>query len=133
MNIMPANRAPENAVAHFLERNDEIKKETLLYSGYVVEMNGTIEGCFSLEEMEEGIFWLKQLYITKTEAAKLPFLIEGIVTLAKKKQAKVIYVHSHQPVIDILLEALQFHPQKESVFEEEYPIKQGSWWSYNVS
>ncbi|MGM8364768.1 hypothetical protein ACLIBG_04700 [Virgibacillus sp. W0181] len=133
MNIMPANRASENTLAHFLDRNKDIKKESLLYSGYVVEVEGAIEGCFSLEQMEEGIFWLKQLYITQTHAARLPYLLEGILTLVKRKQAKVIYVHSHQPVIDLLLEALQFNPQKESVFSEEYPITQGNWWSYKVS
>lgn len=133
MNIMPANRTSEDTLAHFLHRNKDIKKESLLYCGYVVEIDGTIEGCFSLEQMEDGVYWLKQLYITKNHASKLPYLLEGILTLVKRKQAKVIYVHSHQPVIDILLEALQFHPQKESVFAEEYPITQGNWWSYNVS
>ncbi|MGM8211423.1 hypothetical protein ACLIBH_01385 [Virgibacillus sp. W0430] len=133
MNIMPATRASEHTLAHFLERNIEIKKETLLYCGYVVEIDGKIEGCFSIEQMEEGVYWLKQLYITKNHAARLPYLLEGILTLVKKKQAKVIYVHSHQPVIDILLEALQFHPQKGNVFAGEYPKTQGNWWSYNVS
>jgi hypothetical protein len=63
----------------------------------------------------------------------LPFLIEGILTLAKEHEVKGVYVHSHQPTVDIILEALQFHPQKEHVLVDKYPVTHGNWWSYRVS
>ncbi|GAB3044840.1 GNAT family N-acetyltransferase [Virgibacillus ainsalahensis] len=133
MNLIPAYRASEEDLEQFFEKNNHVKKDSLLLKGHVVEINEKIEGCFVLEEMEEGVFWLKQLYITQTEAAKLPFLLDAILMLAKKKQAKKIYVHSHQPVVDLLLEALQFNPQKGKVFVDKYNANEGNWWSYSVS
>ncbi|MEC5424455.1 hypothetical protein QGM71_13225 [Virgibacillus sp. C22-A2] len=133
MKLIPAIQATEEQINSFLKNNDNVNKHSLIEKGYVVEINQKIEGCFILEAMEEGVYWLKQLYITKSEAAKLPILLESILTLAKQQQAKLIYVHSHQPVVDILLEALQFHPQKERVFVDKYDVNEGSWWSYSVS
>lgn len=133
MNLIPAYHASKEDLASFLEKNPHIQKETFLNSGYAVEINGEIEGCFNLNQMESGVYWLKQLYITKAEAAKLPVLIESILALAKNQQAKVIHVHSHQPMVDILLEALQFHLQKEMLFKDKYPVNNGNWWSYSVS
>ncbi|PAV31371.1 hypothetical protein CIL05_01580 [Virgibacillus profundi] len=133
MKLIPAYQASENQIDQFLHKNQNVEKDSLLQMGYVVEIQDQIEGCFILEAMDEGVYWLKQLYITKSEAAKLPILLESILTLAKKQQAKRVYVHSHQPVVDILLEALQFRPQKEKVFVDKYNADQGSWWSYSVS
>ncbi|WP_156291995.1 GNAT family N-acetyltransferase [Oceanobacillus salinisoli] len=134
MNIIPAKKATAEQLEDFFNRNENLDKDGLLDKGYVVEMNENIEGCFILDEVEEeGVYWLKQLYITRTEANKLPVLLESILTIAKSKQAKSVYVHSHQPVVDILLEALQFHPQTESSFVDKHPIDKGNWWSYNVS
>ncbi|MED4475656.1 hypothetical protein [Oceanobacillus caeni] len=99
-----------------------------------VAFHFTMKRCFILDEMDEkDAYWLKQLYITRTEANKLPVLLESILTIAKSLKAKSVYVHSHQPVVDILLEALQFHPQKDASFVDKYPLKKGSWWTYNVS
>ncbi|WP_373893986.1 hypothetical protein ACUL41_02310 [Virgibacillus natechei] len=133
MNLITAYSAPEEKLDHFLENNRNVNKESLLRSGYVVEIEGQIQGCFSLEKMDEGVYWLKQLYITKAEAAKLPVLLESILNLAKEQDAKKVYVNSHQPVVDVLLEALQFHPQKEEVFVGKSNQKEGNWWTYNVS
>lgn len=130
--ILAKNMSYEQLEA-FFNKNPSVNKGTVFEKGYVVEMNHTIEGCFILDKVEEGIYWLKQLYITQTEAGKLPFLLEAILVLAKEQNAKSVYVHSHQPIVDILLEALQFHPQKESLFKDKYPVKGGNWWAYNVS
>ncbi|WP_042221405.1 GNAT family N-acetyltransferase [Oceanobacillus manasiensis] len=133
MKLILANQADEKKLELFLEKNESINKASLIRAGYVVEVAEEIVGCFSLETMEEGIYWLKQLYINQTNASKLPVLLESILTLAKQKQAKSVYVHSHQPVVDILLEALQFHPQKEKLFVDKYRREEGNWWLYHVS
>ncbi|WP_010648379.1 hypothetical protein [Oceanobacillus massiliensis] len=133
MKIIPAKDASYVQLEAFFEKNVNVNKKQVYEKGYVVEIKQKIEGCFVLEQVEENIYWLKQLYITQTEAGRLPFLLESILTLAKQQNAKSVYVHSHQPVVDILLEALQFHPQKEHMFEDKYPTNKGSWWAYNVS
>ncbi|WP_077329355.1 hypothetical protein [Virgibacillus siamensis] len=133
MKLIPANKAPKKELARFLEMNENVDGKLLVDKGYAVEVNEKIEGCFVLDAVENDIYWLKQLYITKSAAAKLPVLLEGILTLAKKKQARKVYVHSHQPMVDILLEALQFHPQAGSEWVNKYPIEKGNWWTYNVS
>lgn len=134
MNIIPANKAQEEQLQEFFTRNENLDKDGLMEKGFVVEINSKIEGCFLLDQMDEkDVYWLKQLYITRTEANKLPVLIESILTIAKTMEAKRVYVHSHQPVVDILLEALQFHPQTDTSFVDKYPLKRGNWWTYNVS
>ncbi|WP_068673804.1 hypothetical protein [Oceanobacillus sp. Castelsardo] len=134
MHIIPANKATDEMLEEFFNRNENLDKNSLVEKGFVVEIGSKIEGCFILDEMDEkDAYWLKQLYITRTEANKLPVLLESILTIAKSMDAKSVYVHSHQPVVDILLEALQFHPQTDAGFVDKYPLKKGSWWTYNVS
>ncbi|AXI10640.1 hypothetical protein CUC15_17590 [Oceanobacillus zhaokaii] len=133
MNIIPALQADETQLEKFFKQNESIDRETLLKSGYVVENQSVIEGCFSLEPVENEVYWLKQLYITKSAANKLPFLLEAILLMAREKRAKSVYVHSHQPVVDILLDALQFNRQNNTNFVDNHPITKGNWWSYNVS
>lgn len=133
MQIYKVEEADEEAVNDFLYRNNNVSKEPLLAHGYVVEMNGRIDGCFVLEPMEDGHYWLKQLYITQSEAKKLPVLLEGILVIAKKIEAKCVYVHSHQPVVDILLEALQFKREGQIELKKMDSQKNGNWWTYNVS
>jgi len=133
MKIMPVKHAVYEQLKDYLERNDNINKQLLLQKGYVVEISGQIEASFILEELDADILWLKQLYITQSKAAKLPVLLETILQLARKREAKRVYVHSHQPVVDILLEALSFQPEKQNKFIDEKSLMTGSWWSYQVS
>lgn len=133
MQILKVKEAKKQAVNDFLDRNDNVSKDCLLTHGYVVEMNGRIDGCFVLEPMENQAFWLKQLYITQSEARKLPVLLEGILVIARKIEAKCVYVHSHQPVVDILLEALQFKREEQIEVRKIDQHKKGNWWTYNVS
>lgn len=135
MHMIRANDVAYDRLKVFLEKNQLVDKVNLLKNGYVVEIQDKIEGCFILEKMceGEGEYWLKQLFITKEHAAMLPVLLEAILTLAKQQQAIMVYVHSYQPVVDLLLEALQFHPQKEKVFVDKQTITKGNWWSYSVS
>lgn len=133
MHLIRAFETSNEQLEAFLEKNKGVDKDSLLKMGYVVEIAEKIEGCFILEAVEEDVYWLKQLYITKEHTPMLPVLLEAILTLAKKQQAISVYVHSHQPVVDLLLEALQFHPQKEKVFVDKPPINKGNWWTYSVS
>ncbi|MFD1036867.1 GNAT family N-acetyltransferase [Virgibacillus byunsanensis] len=133
MKLIPTEQASVEKVNVFLEKNQDINRELLFQIGYVAEVNDRISGCFMLDTMEEGVYWLKQLYITPDAATSLPALLESVLALAKQKHAKQVYVHSHQPMVDVLLEALQFHPQRSNNIVDNYPRNRGSWWMYNVS
>ncbi|MHA6250668.1 GNAT family N-acetyltransferase [Oceanobacillus sp. CAU 1775] len=133
MKIMSVKQAVYKELQDYLDRNEYISKNVLLENGYVVEISGKIEGSFVLEEIDEATLWLKQLYITQAQAAKLPALLETILQLARKRNAKSVYVHSHQPVVDILLEALKFQVTENKLSIPTKPSASGSWWSYHVS
>src|SRR5690625_7839158 len=107
MNLIRANQASKTQVEHFLETNEGINREDLLETGYVMMVDGEIEGCFNLESVDEGYYWLKQLYITKSKANVLPFLLEAILTVANEQQAKRVDVHSHQQTVNNIVGALQ--------------------------
>lgn len=134
MKVMAAQQTPIDKLENFLQTAEEFNKDGLLKEGYVVEIEGEIKGCFVLSTMEEeDIYWLKQLYIAKEAAGHLPVLLETILQMSKGKQAKTLYVHSHQPVVDLLLEALQFNPQPKQELSSKLSKKPGNWWAYQVS
>ncbi|SFB26336.1 hypothetical protein SAMN04488072_11234 [Lentibacillus halodurans] len=133
MELIAANHASEEKLEQFLQNNQDVERNLLLEKGYVVELKGTIEGCFVMDLVDNDVYWLKQLYVTKNAAASLPVLLEAILAMAKEKQAKQVFVHSHQPMVDVLLESLQFYPQKENTFVGTSPDKEGNWWTYHVS
>ena len=131
--LIQASRVSQELVSEFLQNNQQIEIGSILKLGYLVEINNKISGCFILDEIEDGLYWLKQLYITKTEAIKIPALVEAILVLARQQNAVKVYVNSHKLMIDIILESLQFHPQEDSKFLERYYVSEGKWWVYNVS
>ncbi len=133
MKLIAANQTSQEKLENFLKSNDNVEQDLLKKKGYVVEIEDNIQGCFILDSIDEGVYWLKQLYITKDYAKSLPILLEAILAMAKEKQATKVFVHSHQPMVDVLLEALQFYPQKENTLVDKRPIDKGSWWTYNVS
>lgn len=133
MNLLRANQVPEEKLDQFLTCNENLNKENLLKKGYVVEIDHHIKGCFIIEHIEKDLYWLKQLYITQPEARFLPLLLESILALAKKQHAKKVFVHSHQPMVDIILESLQFHPQSKNIWLDEFINHKGQWWTYHVS
>ncbi|HLR09233.1 MAG TPA: hypothetical protein VK136_08265 [Bacillota bacterium] len=133
MKIIPAAHAPKMQLRSFLDTNNMIDEARLLAAGYVVEMKGRLEGCFVLEAIDSDVYWLKQMYMTKNAALSLPGLLEAVLALAKQKQAQTVYVYSHQLFVDIILEALQFHPQEKGIVVDNDANKPGNWWAYNVS
>lgn len=133
LKLIGANHVSEQQLDQFLESVTSISKETLLKEGYVIIVDEEIKGCFTLLSLTEEVFWLKQLYIQPEIANNLLVLIETILLMIKKMKAKKLYVHSQQPVLDIILDALQFEKTKEEVQVEQKPNLVGKWWEYDVS
>ncbi len=134
MNIIEASEVTKERLEQFLENNNQIDISSLLNTGYVVEYDDKIIGCFELAPIENGAYWLKQLYIIRNEAVKLPVLLEFILVFAKQKKAKVVYAHSEQPVTDLLLESLSFSLQTSQSLQLQQAVKRkGHWWSYKYA
>lgn len=133
MKIMPTRQTPIDKLDDFLQTAENFNREGLLEDGYVVEIDEEIKGCFVLTTMEDDVYWLKQLYITKESANHLPVLLETILQMTKGKDARKLYVQSHQPVVDLLLQALQFYPQRNEQIHRSQGKEQGNWWAYEVS
>src|SRR5699024_6285781 len=91
-----SHQVPMEEVENFILQAEHVDLKALLTEGYVVKMDGTIQGCFALSTMEKDILWLKQLHIMQPFARYLPVLLEIILQMTKEKQAKKLYVHSHQ-------------------------------------
>lgn len=136
MKFIQASQVNKQRLEQFLKNNHQIEMHSLLKTGYVVEYNEKIIGCFELQSIDNGAYWLKQLYIIRNEAVKLPVLLEFILVFAKQREAKVVYAHSEQPVTDLLLESLHFSlqpEQSEQHFQLQKTIsRKGHWWSYKV-
>lgn len=132
MEIISAIDVEKELLENFLHRNHHIELANLVKDGFVVSSDEEIIGCFSLESLGNDAYWLKQLYVIQSAARKLPRIVETILTIAKEKQAKIIYAHSEQPVTDLLLQSLSFSLQEEQ--KETVPRKcdKGHWWTYNV-
>lgn len=134
MELIRANKISFDQLEHFLEQNEAVDGKKLIQSGYVVVSDESIIGCFVLESVDAFTsYWLQQLYMVRKEAAKLPVLLESIIQLAREQDVKRVYVHSHQPGVDVLLEALQFTQQTKRglAFQKKRPT--GNWWTYSVS
>lgn len=133
MELILAKDVSHGRLDPFLESNPDVDKFLLIDEGYVVLIDEQIEGCFIVNKMDNGIHWLKKLHVTKRAAQGLPVIIESILTIAKENQATCLYVHSQQPLVDILLESLQFRPQKDAATVNIPARENGNWWAYHVS
>lgn len=133
MDLIPVSYVSEEDLQQFLQKNSHVDAEKLTEHGYLVKIGEEFHGCFVLDPLQEDIYWLRQLYMNQQKADRLPFLLDAILTLAARKRIKRVYVHSHQPVVDLLLEALQFHKEQENQYVDNPPGTKGKWWSYQVS
>lgn len=133
MKLIRANAAPMEKVSSFLANNQQIEQQSLLKSGYIVEINDRITGCFNLEPINQEMFWLRQLYITQSAAIKLPVLVESILALATAQKAEFVYVKSHKLMLDLILESLLFEVQEKGPFEQSSDEDWGKWWVYEIS
>ncbi|WLV24222.1 hypothetical protein QR721_11330 [Aciduricibacillus chroicocephali] len=132
MELIQANEAIFEELQSFVTKNRSIDVRTLANEGYVIRIPGKIIGCFVLEKQSFEDRWLKQLFIEREEAARLPYILEAILLLAREQQTRQVHVHSHQPALDILLEALQFSPQESPASSGQTGEKIGNWWIYQV-
>lgn len=133
MELILAKNVSHARLDKFLGDNPDVDKSLLIEKGYVVQIDEQIEGCFVVDVMDSGVHWLKRLHVTKRAAEGLPVIIESILTIAKENQATCVYVHSQQPLVDILLESLQFSPQKDAETVNIPARDNGNWWAYHVS
>jgi len=133
MELIRANQVSKELLINFLQGNQNVNEDQLLDKGHVVVDNDRLIGCFVLEEVEDNQIWLQQLYVIKEEAMKLPILIEAILTLAKQQAAMTIYVNSHQLLVDIILESLQFRQEAEGVLLNGIYRSTGKWWTYPIT
>lgn len=133
MKLIQAKYASEKRLNKFLENNQEVDKMKLMKQGYVVKISNKIIGCFTLERINDGRYWLNQLYITNTEAVTLPILVEAILVLAKQQKATEVFVNSHKLMVDIILDTLQFRQQVEAPFLAKCLKSEGKWWSYAIT
>ena len=132
LRIIKASQLSEKDVYDFLKNAHQIDIQSVLKSGYLLEIDGKICGCFVLEEMTDHIFELKKFYLISTEAIKIPPLFEAILTIAKEKKAKKVYVYSQKLMTDIILESFNFYPQEDTVFPKKEGEDEGKWWFYTM-
>jgi len=133
MKIVKASQLPEKNISEFLKSAHQIKVENILQSGYMLEVNDEISGCFILEKMADKIYELKKFYLISTEAIKIPTLFEEILSIAKEIGAKQVFVHSHKLMTDIILESLNFYPQADQIIINTSIKNSGKWWSYTIA
>ncbi|MDY0409502.1 hypothetical protein ACFFIS_13005 [Virgibacillus soli] len=133
MKLIAAKHIATEEMEQFIQTAQHVEQKHLLKEGYVVKMNDEIKGCFVLSSIEKDKYWLKQMYIAQDVAASLPVLLETIIVLVKELEAEKLIVHSHQPVLDMILDALQFHQQEHAQIVDKPMRKQGNWWAYEVS
>lgn len=130
--IFQARELPEKYVHEFLKNVQEIQISSILESGYILEINQTIRGCFNLQKIKGNIYELKQFYVIKTEDIEISLLFDMIIAMARKLGAKEIWVNSHKLMIDILLERLQFYPQNSKSQLGNHVKMSGKWWTYPI-
>lgn len=129
MKLIPVSQLQEKGVRDFLKNVPQIQYRSLIRSGFILEVNSKIRGCFNLEKVTGDIYELRQIYVITTDDIEIPLLFEMIIALAKEFGAKEIWVNSHKLMVDILLEKLKFYPQKS----KEHVKSSGKWWSYTIS
>lgn len=132
LRIIKANQLPEKNIHHFIKNAEQIYIEDILRLGYMIEIDGKICGCFVLEEQTDQIYELKNFYLITTEAIKIPSLFEAMLSIAKEKSAREVYVYSQKLMTDIILESLNFYSQEDANFPKRDEENEGKWWSYTI-
>ncbi|WP_080872354.1 hypothetical protein [Oceanobacillus timonensis] len=133
MQIYQVKEAKIELMEEFIQKNEGLSGKKLTKDSYVVEINGKIEGCFNLYMVDDSTYWLKQLYLTKEHVQKLFVVFESVLVISRENNIKCVYVHNQSPVVDILLESLQFKRESDVTFKNINSEKTGNWWAYQVS
>lgn len=103
------------------------------HTSYVIEQDGSIISWFQIDYLNHDDLWLKKLFIVQSEALKLPDVLQTIVKFANRNKVTTIYVHSKQPVTDLLLSSFSFTLQPSQRLQPFQLAKRGNWWSYTFS
>lgn len=134
MKLKKATAIPESELNTFIGQHDWFHQVEIINknSSYVIQDGETIISWFQLESIDEENVWLKKLFISQNEALKLPSVLHTIIEYAKSENAHTIFVHSKQPVTDLLLSSFSFSlqsPDTRFPFQEE---REGNWWFYKL-
>src|SRR5690625_2319500 len=133
MELIRANQVSKDLLINFLQGNQNVNEDQLLDKEHVVVDNDRLIGCCVREAVEDNQIWLRQMYVSREEAMKIPILIEATVTLAKQQAAMTIYVNSHQLLVDIILASLQSRQEAEGVLLNGIYRSTGKWWTYPIT
>lgn len=134
MKLLKATDVSESELNLFIGKHDWFDQVEALNkkSSYVIRDGQTIISWFQLESIDFENYWLKKLFISQNEALKLPNVLLSIIEYAKQENARTLYVHSKQPVTDLLLSSFQFTlqlPDERYSFQDE---REGNWWYFNL-
>lgn len=133
MQVKKAISVKEDMLKQFILEANGLQISANLYRGYVIVDSEKIICWFELEQLSDMQCWLKQLFILREEALKLPYVFEYILQFIKMNNLKSIYVHSNQLVTDLLLESLSFSVERNDHFNIKFEKDSGTWWTYHVS
>lgn len=133
MQVKKAISVEEAKLKAFLAEANGLTISANIYNGYVIEHLDKIICWFELERFTELQCWLKQLFILREEALKLPYVFEYILQFMKAEQVQCLYVHSDRLVTDLLLESLSFSVREDKPQTLRCDKVSGTWWTYDVS
>lgn len=102
-------------------------------TSYVIEDHGRIITWFQIDYINQVDMWLKKLFIVQTEALKLPTVLHTIIRFAYENDIARMYVHSKQPVTDLLLNSFSFTLQSDQHLQSFQAAEEGNWWYYSLA
>ncbi|HEY4600790.1 MAG TPA: hypothetical protein VIG73_05875 [Cerasibacillus sp.] len=131
MKLAKAHTVQGPLLESFIKTATSLDKGHLIKEGYVIQTNDCIKGCFILTQVSDEDYWLKQLFIHPEMTRNLPILLETIIMMTRELNGRKLYIHSHQVLLDIILDALYFEKTRDIPSALENIQKQsGKWWHY---
>jgi len=135
MQLKQMEKVDRAKLQQFLQQSE---KEFVLFdeqphASYCIEDDGEIISLCQLDVHTDGAGWLKKLFITRQQATKLPDVLQTIIRFAETKRAKQLYVHSKQPLTDLLLLSSSFTIDERSNVQHFNDEQTGTWWSITLT
>lgn len=134
MELKEARSVNQNDLYHFITRH-QLLANSRPYNdkmSYVIEDDGRIISWFQIDHINEADIWLKKLFIAQAEALKLPEVLQAILQFAYEHKVRTMYVHSKQPVTDLLLNSFSFTLQSAEHLQAFQEREEGNWWHYSL-
>jgi len=134
MKLFKATAISKDDLNSFIAQHEElaIPRNFNEKTSYVIEENGSLISWFQLEFVAKNDVWLKKLFIIQNEALKLPTVLHAIINFANENNVLTLYVHSKQPVTDLLLSSFSFTLQTYEQLQPFQLMKEGRWWLYSL-